>query len=234
MARLAWLRSSVTAATLAAAAAGCGFENPDHCFIQVASVVPGSPVLNVGETVTLRLRWNAAGDCLPRDTTAKSLRWEIQAMDSAEGIASIDSIRARVTALRPGEVEVDVRLPPAYGITWDVVRVVEPPTADSLMTIVRNQARDSATVILENASGITQRAQTLAPLGIACWVTPLSDSVRYRALVYSGPPGPIAIGGNWVAIGSVLWTHTWRVTVGNDGSLPPSTLYASPKNGDGC
>jgi uncharacterized protein YjdB len=102
MARLSWVRSLVIAATIATAAAGCApdnFVNPDFCVIQVARILPESPTLNIGDTITLRAEFNhVSADCLPRDTTAKSLRW----VADLGGVVDIDSLTGHVTARKAG------------------------------------------------------------------------------------------------------------------------------------
>ncbi len=245
MARLSWVQSWVIAATFATALGGCaeGFDNPDRCVMQLAEILPPGPQLNIGDTITLRAQfYDVSADCLPPDTTAKSLRW-VTASAGALGVIAIDSLTARVTALKAGWMYVRAQARFKNG-SWSgysgvgitSVSVLEPPSADTLVSRVSNQMPDSASITLEDANGIVQRTQTVAGHGSTCWVTPLSDSVRYSAFVHS-PSGPTAPGGTLVSHQSLMLTHSWVVTVGDTGTAPAlaAIVHAIGMNGDrGC
>src|SRR6266545_4825646 len=101
------LRWSAARAVLVSVVAACGSSdviNPDRCFILVAHVEPAAPVLQLGDTVTVRASFfqSAAPECLPSDTTSAGLRW----ISSDTGVISVDAAAGRLTARRPGVVQI--------------------------------------------------------------------------------------------------------------------------------
>ena len=113
--------------------------------------------------------------------------------------------------------------------------VLEPPGADSVVTILRNGTRDSVHVILEDANGIVQRSGTVPAADSTCWVTPLSDSLRYSAVVYVPPPGgPDSATAPWIS--NLQYTHTLRIHFIYDSASVPGwePTGVSPDPGKGC
>jgi hypothetical protein len=205
----------------------------DRCFILVAQVTPADPRLHIGDTVTMRATFShdAAG-CLPPDTTAAGLRW----VSGVPAIITVDERLGRLTAIRPGISQ--IMLVPAgsggvLGTTF--ASVLEPPSADSLISLIQNNTPDSATVVLEDATGAVVRSVTLAAATSTCWNTALSDSVRYSASLYL-PAQPIAtrIGAKWVVHSALSVTHTWRVAIDPQGSATPTLDLAGLSPDRGC
>jgi hypothetical protein len=229
------LRWSAAGAVLGSLAAACGSRdiiNPDRCFILVARLEPAAPVLQLGDTVTMRASFfpNVAPECLPSDTTAAGLRW----ISSDTGAITVDAAAGRLTARRPGWAQILV-LPVGSGrvLGTTFAQVLEPGSADSLISIVANHTSDSATVVLEDASGGLLRTVTLGASGSTCWNTPLSDSVRYSAQVYL-PTGVTPIGSKWVVPGALAVTHTWRVAIDSQPSSLPTLDLAGVTPDQGC
>jgi hypothetical protein len=112
--------------------------------------------------------------------------------------------------------------------------VREPPSADSLISTISNASADSALVTIEDATGTTQKTQVLAGHGSTCWITPLSDSVRYKVTAYEQGASPTAE--KWLKF-YLNYTHTWFVTVADTTSPPTAFLaiYGSePPNPETC
>lgn len=79
----------------------------DRCFVLVASVAPGEPVLAPSDSVHLTATYNAvAAECLP-SVPASSLVWR----SVTPAIASVDSVRGEVTAHTEGVVQVSAYAP---------------------------------------------------------------------------------------------------------------------------
>lgn len=234
-ARMGYIRSVVTTlrwsaacAVLVLAAAGCRSSDiirADHCFILVAGVVPAGPVLQIGDTMTLRASFspNVSPDCLPRDTTAAGLRW----ISSDPAALTIDPVAGRLIAQRAGWAQIIVEPVGGGGVLGTTFAwVLEPPGADSLISLVANLTSDSGTVVLEDATGSVLRTVTLHAAGVTCWNTPLSDSVRYSAQVYlPGTSGATPLGAKWVVHRALASTHTWQVNIDpQTGALPTLDL----------
>jgi hypothetical protein len=206
------------------AAAACRSSDiirTDRCFILVAAVQPAGPVLQIGDTMTLRASFfpDVAPECLPRDTTVAGLRW----VSSDPGALTIDPVAGRLTARRPGWAQIIVEPVGGGGVLGTTfASVLEPPGADSLISLVANLTSDSATVVLEDATGGVLRTVTLHASGVTCWNTPLSDSMRYSAQVYlPDTSGAIPIGAKWVVHKAFASTHTWQVHIDpQTGALP--------------
>jgi hypothetical protein len=230
------LRWSAACAVLIAAAACRSSDviNPDHCFILVAQVDPAAPVLQLGDTLTMRAKFshNVSPECLPSDTTAAGLRW----ISSDPASITVDPAAGRLTALRPGWAQVLV-VPIGGGrvLGTTFAKVLEPPGADSLISIVANHTVDSATVVLKDATGAILRTVTLGALGSACWNTTLSDSVQYSAQVYlPADSGATPIGTKWVVRAALAVTHTWRVAIDPQSSTLPTLDLAGVTPDQGC
>ena len=220
--------SAACAVLVLAAAAACRSSDmfqTDRCSALLADVEPGGAVLQIGDTMTLHASFfpNAAPDCLPRDTTAAGLRW----VSSDPGALTIDPVAGRLSARRAGWAQIIVEPVGGGGVLGTTIAsVLEPPGADSLISLVANLTSDSATVTLEDATGSVLRTVTLHASGVTCWNTPLSDSVRYSAQVYlPGTSGATPIGAKWVAHRAFASTHTWRVNIdAQTGALPTLDL----------
>jgi hypothetical protein len=138
---------------------------------------------------------------------------------------------AHVRALRPGGDEI-MFFGPDGVLAETPVSVREPPGADSVTSIVYNWAQESAQLVLADASGATQRSQTVAAHGTTCWVTPLSDSLRYT-VVFSPPSAPG--GALWVSRGTLLFSHTVQVQVFDTIPGGPLAIWGlNPDPGKGC
>ncbi len=230
------LRWNAPCAVLVAAAVACGSSdviNPDLCFILVAQVEPAAPALQLGDTMTMRASFfqNVAPECLPSDTTVAGLRW----LSSDTAAITVDAVAGRLTARRPGWAQILV-VPVGGGrvLGTTVAKVLEPPDADSLISIVTNRTSDSVTMILADATGGIVRTVTLGALGSTCWNTPLSDSVQYSAQVYLPLSGATPIGTKWVVHAALGVTHTWLADIdAQSGALP--TLHLAGVTPDrGC
>jgi len=207
---------------------------PD-CPLNIALLRPQGPTLNIGDTLTMLVTsWVSRRDCLPPDTTPAGLRWW-----PANRVVAIDSMTGHVTALRPGSGA--IWLAPAgdsdvvLGLTY--AGVLEPPNADSVVTIISNRFGDSARVMLQDADGAVRRWQTLAAGDSTCWVTPLSDSVRYSAVVYVPPPaGPDSAAAPWTTHAALAYMHTFQIVIYEySPSVPGWAPYGvSPDPGKGC
>ena len=228
------LRWSAPCAVLIATASACRSSdiiNPDHCFILVAQLQPADPALHLGDTVTMRATFSqsVAPECLPADTTAAGLRW----ISSDPASIALDQVTGRLTGLRPGWAQIMV-VPVGSGrvLGTTFANVLEPPDADSLISLVANHTSDSAIVILKDATGGLLRTLTLAAFGSTCWNTALSDSVQYSAQVYL--PSTTTIGTKWVVHGALAVTHTWRVTIDPQSSTVPTLDLAGVTPDQGC
>jgi len=207
-----------------------------ECPLNIALVQPSQPRLHIGDTLTMHATsWVTRPDCLPRDTTAAGLWWW------ADGEVAIDS-KGHLTAVRPGLGSITLSQVGDYGALGQTdVGVYQPPGADSVVTIVRNYTADTAWVVLEDATGAVQRAQTVGAGASACWVTPSSDSVRY-SLTVRPPPPPVGSDSTmvqWVPHSMMAFLHTWQLDV--DSAIVQSVrtvtteLFArSPDPGTGC
>ncbi len=234
-------RWSVVCAVLMAVAAACRSNDlirVDECFILVAEVVPEGPVLQIGDTVTVHAAFfpNPSGACLPPDTTAAGLRW----ISSDTDAISIDPVAGRLTGRRAGWAQIIV-VPrdggPGGGrvLGTTVASVLEPPGADSLISLVANLTSDSATVVLNDATGTTLRTVTLRAQGVTCWNTPLSDSMPYSAAVYlPGQSGATSLGAKWVVHRAFASTHTWQVHIDPQSSGLPTLDLAGVQPDRGC
>jgi hypothetical protein len=217
------------------AAAACGDPAnplPDHCFIFVAAVSPAFAVLDIGETLTMHAAFDRAPECLPADTTAAGVRWS----STTPASVAIDPVTAHVTALSPGWSEIyvhPVASQETLGLTWVYVR--EPASADTLISIIQNTTPDSATVVLEDASGTVVRSQTVGANSALCWNTALADSVRYSALVFfPTAPAGIKSTGAWVTKRALSITHTWIITVTTTAPSTPAVLLQGVTPDRGC
>jgi hypothetical protein len=208
---------------------GCPFV------VNLALLSPSEPRLHIGDTVTMHVKsWAPVPrQCLPPDTTAAGLRWW-----TANGVVAIDSMTGHMTALRPGSGAIVLL---QVGVTDAALGsagpyVFEPPGADSVVTIIRNRFGDSARVTLRDANGTLQRSQTVAAGDSTCWVTSLSDSLRYSAIVYVPPPtGPDSASAGWITASALAYTHTFQIVVYPGGSGPAwQTVGVSPDPGTGC
>ncbi len=206
----------------------------DHCFILVAQVTPPDPRLQIDDTVTMRATFyhDAAPACLPPDTTAAGLRW----ISSNSATVAVDAELGRLTAVRPGVTQIMV-VPAGSGgaLGTTFARVLEPPSADSLISLIQNNTPDSATVVLQDATGAIVRSVTLAAARSTCWNTALSDSVRYRASLYlPAQPSATPIGAKWVVHSALSLSHTWRVAIDPQGSATPTLDLAGLSPDRGC
>jgi hypothetical protein len=216
---------------------GCGSANPYSAPVECpfirnyALLSPSEPRLHMGDTLTMHIKsWaSLPRECLPRDTTAAGLWWW-----SSSGEIAIDS-RGHLTAVRPGLGIINLSQigdSGALGQTDD--GVYEPPGADSVVTVIRNRLEDSVRVVLQDATGILQRAQTVAPQDSACWVTPVSDSLYYGVVIHV--PGADSAA-RWLAHSALLFNHRWTVAVYHAGTPPGwtwSVFGSSPDPGTGC
>jgi hypothetical protein len=174
----------------------------------------------------------AAPECLPSDTTAAGLRW----ISGVPAIVAVDAVLGRLTAVRPGATQ--IMLVPAgsggvLGTTF--ASVLEPPSADSLISLIENNTPDSATVVLEDATSGVVRSVTLPAARSTCWNTPLSDSVHYSASLYlAAQSSATPIGAKWVAHSALAVTHTWRVAIDPQGSALPTLGLAGLSPDRGC
>lgn len=206
------------AVAISVALVGCdqGRTTPDlavpECPVNTALIRPWNPRLRIGDTLTMQRTWGPARYCWPPDTTAAGVRWW-----TPDQVAAIDSLTGRLTALRPGGgliylSQVGVR-DAALGSTS--VNVFEPLGADSVVTITHNHTEASAWVVLEDASGGVQRSQAVGARDSACWVTPLSDSLRYSVTIRPPPPpaGSDSTMTQWVTHSALAFNHTWWIVV---------------------
>jgi hypothetical protein len=234
------LRWSIPCAALLAGAAACSsdvFPPVDRCFILVARIVPEGPVLDIGDTMTLRASFGGrTGECVPADTTPAALRW----IAEQPGAITVDSVSGLLTAHRPGWSGIIV-VPrnggpgggPVLGTTAASVR--EPPSADSLISVAANLTADSVTVALSDASGAMIRTVTLAAGRSTCWNTPLPDSMQYSAAVYlPGQSSATSLGAKWVVPRALAFTHTWQVHIDPQSSGPPTLDLAGVTPDRGC
>ena len=218
------------------AAAGCRSSDIiriDRCFIVVAHVVPAEPVLQIGDTMTLRASFspNVSPDCLPRDTTADGVRW----ISSDPAALTIDPVAGRLIAQRAGWAQIIVEPVGGGGVLGTTFAwVLEPPGADSLISLVANLTSDSGTVVLEDATGSVLRTVTLHAAGVTCWNTPLSDSVQYSAQVYLPLSGATPIGTKWVVHAALGATHTWLADIDPQSGALPTLHLAGVTPDRGC
>jgi hypothetical protein len=77
---------------------------PDRCNIRLAAISPDPATLTVGQEVTLAAELTASADCLPADAKAGSLRWTSE----SSGVAAVDPVTGRVTALSAGTTQVSL------------------------------------------------------------------------------------------------------------------------------
>jgi len=130
------LRWSVPCVMVVAAAACRSSDviNPDRCLIFVAQIDPAAPVLQLGDTVTMRATFShsVSPECLPTDTTAAGLRW----ISSEPAAITVDPTAGRLTARRPGWAQIMV-VPVGGGrvLGTTFAKVLEPPSADSLISV---------------------------------------------------------------------------------------------------
>jgi hypothetical protein len=232
-------RHSVWLAALWMAVPGCDQTTSSGpvagCPPSTALLQPSHPSLNIGDTLTMHATsWVPRLDCLPPDTTAAGLRWWTN-----NGVVAIDSMTGHVTALRPGGAAIwltpvgasDVVL----GLTY--AGVFYPPSADTVVTLIRNHTGDSAWVVLRDATGAVQRAQTVAARDSTCWVTALSDSLLYSVTIRPPPqpPGSDSSTARWV---TPTFAHTWLIAVDSVRTLNATvTVFlgaVSPDPGTGC
>jgi len=208
--------------------------NPDHCFILVARVSPAEPILHVVDTVTMHATFShdVAADCLPPDTTAAGLQW----VSANPAVVSFDAGLSRLTAVRPGTAQIMVMPAGAFRVLGTTfASVLEPPGADSLISLVENNTPDSATVVLEDANGAVLRSVTLAATSSTCWNTALSDSVHYSAQVYfPAQPSATPIGAKWVVHVALAVSHTWTVAIDPQTSGLPTLDLAGVTPDRGC
>jgi hypothetical protein len=226
---------SVWLAALWIALLGCNHTSgPISCgyVLNLALLQPPEPRVNIGDTLTMHRTWDAgvARQCLPPDTTAAGLRWWTD-----NGVVAIDPKTGHVTALRPGGAAIVLSQVGDDGALGQTnVAVFEPPGADSVVTIIRNRFGDSARVMLQDATGAVQRSQTVAAGDSTCWVTPLSDSVRYSAVVYvPSPAGPDSAAAGWITL---AFNHTFQIVIYEYTPSVPAwaPFYVSPDPGTGC
>jgi hypothetical protein len=215
---------------------GCN-HNPDGAFrcgyvLNLALLSPSEPRLHIGDTLTMHATFDRgiARECLPPDTTAAGLWWQ-------SDIVAIDS-KGQLTAVRPGfGVIVLSQVGDSGALGQTDVGVFEPPGADSVVTVIRNRFGDSARVVLQDATGAVQRSQTVAAGDSTCWVTPLSDSVRYSAVVYVPPPaGPDSATARWTPHSELIYIHAFQIVIYEySPSVPAWEPYGvSPDPGKGC
>ena len=207
--------------------------------LNLALLSPSQPQLHIGDTLTMHVKaWAPVGrECLPPDTTAAGVWWWSEPAEVA-----IDSTTGHLTAMRPGFGAIFLSErgdDGALGLTD--VGVFEPPGADSVVTTVRNFTGDGAWVVLEDAAGAVQRAQTVGARASACFVTPLSDSVHYSVTIRPPPPpaGSDSTMAKWLTHSGLAFNHTWQIVV--DSTVVQSVqtvtvgLFAlSPDPGKGC
>ena len=77
---------------------------PFECSATVATIVPDSAVIAVGDTVTLRLT-SLTGTCLPPDTAAAARRWRLPPGPDSQFV-KVDSLSGHTTAIAPGKADV--------------------------------------------------------------------------------------------------------------------------------
>jgi hypothetical protein len=202
--------------------------NPDQCFFsQFARLAPADSRLNIGDTLTMHVaQWTAPPGCLPSDTTAASTRW-----DGGQGVVAIDATTGHLTALRPGLAFIYMLDGDAGAGASTSVGVYEPPGADSVTSVIMNHAPDSALFVLEDANGAVQRSQVLAARDSTCWVTPLSDSVKYSVSVYPAQGAAPPTAAEWVVHGVLMLEHTWYVTLYSNLGLEVSGRSPDPSTG---
>jgi hypothetical protein len=235
------LRRHVTwLATVCFAVLGCDAyprQGPRECpfVVNLALLSPSFPQLHIGDTLTMHVKsWAPVErECLPPDTTAAGLRWWTD-----NGVVAIDPKTGHVTALRPGGGAIvlsQVGDDGALGQTY--VGVYYPPSADTVVTLIRNHTGDSAWVVLQDATGAVQRAQTVGPRDSASWVTRISDSVRYSVTIRPPPlpPGSDSSMARWV---TPTFAHTWFIDVDSVAAPRPGVTVilgaVSPDPGTGC
>lgn len=230
-------RWSVPCAILVLATAACQPDRiqADWCLVLVAQVLPERPALQVGDTLTLHAAFGGRGPCTPADTTAAGVRWWSSDTDAIR----IDRFSGRLTGRRPGWAQIFLSTRDSGAgnrlLGTTEASVLEPPSADTLTSLVSNLAADSATVSLYDANGTLLRSVTLPMQGVACWITPLSDSVQYSAQVYlPGHSGATSLGAQWVGQTVLPLTHTWRVTIQPQSSGPPTLNVAGISPDRGC
>jgi hypothetical protein len=180
------------------------------------AISPDGRDLNVGDTLTAS--WSVAFPlCLdPADTVAAKRHWAA----SPTSVLAIDAITGHATALRPGWADIYLTSD-ALGI--GSVRVYEPPSADTIVTEIRDVTDDSILVTIEDANGVVQRSRTVAARDSACFVTPLSDSVRYSVVIYE-PTRTDTSAAEWVVHAALEFTRSWYVFIGNSWNYSTNTL----------
>jgi hypothetical protein len=211
------------------ALAGC-HDNPvsqvDCGDMGLIVLQPSNRILNIGDTVTFRAIVPPPAECTPIGAYFYT---------EVPSVIAVDGVTGHATALWPGWA--DVILAPhheEYALEEAWVNVREPPSADSLISRISNASADSALVTIEDATGTTQKTQVLAGGGSTCWITPLSDSVRYKVTAYERGASPRAE--KWINY-YLQYTHTWIVTVGDTTSPPTASLYiigVEPPNPETC
>jgi hypothetical protein len=207
---------------------GCGYV------VNLALLSPSFPQVHIGNTLTMRATWDrgVARECLPPDTTAAGLWWW-----SERAEVTIDS-QGHLTAVHPGLGAIFLsQKGDSRALGQTSVGVFEPAGADSVVTIIRNGFTDSVRVMLQDANGALQRSQTVAVGDSTCWVTPLSDSLRYSAVAYVRPPaGPDSAAAQWITQSTLAYLHTFRIQVYSDAPAVPAwePLAVSPDPGTGC
>ncbi len=192
---------------------------PDDCPLWVTILQPRVSRLDIGATVTIRATDWVQTPCTPPDTRAAALRWS----EWPPGVAGVDSLTGHVTALRPGLATINVS-EPGWGYLGEAdIGVFEPPSADTVVTEIRDVTDDSVLVTIEDANGALQRSRTVAAHNSACFVTPLSDSVRYSVVIYE-PTRTDTSAAEWVVHAALEFTRSWYIFIGNSWNYSTNTL----------
>jgi uncharacterized protein YjdB len=96
-------------ASFGCAASDAPNYNTDTCLDRVVAIVPATPSLSVGDTITFNASYtyiHTSGPCDP-DVPATSLRWG----STDPATVAIDSLTGRLTGLRVGIASVTLRVP---------------------------------------------------------------------------------------------------------------------------
>jgi Big-like domain-containing protein len=92
----------VTAAACLAAACSAEPLSVDRCNIRLAVISLDPARLEVGQAVTLEAQLTPAPACLPADAEFANFRWT----SDDPGVASIDALTGRVTAIGAGTAQI--------------------------------------------------------------------------------------------------------------------------------
>ena len=179
-------------------------------YVYPLGLQPSSAMMKIGDTLTMQ--WDLVDPQYlnPKDTLAANRRWRFDGGGDS-GAVVLDSVTGHVKALQPGWAQVVLT---SEALAWPAfLYVLEPPGADSIITVVQNaMSADSGTVILRGPGRTVLRSQTFRAGQATCWVTPISDSLFYTAIAYDPLADTVALSGWWTQV-NLQYDHAFAVSV---------------------